>query len=926
MATPMNMLTNQEQERLINTLQVGINPLTGKPLSKKQRLQGLRIWKIDNDARAEFASEAATRFPERLHRAMLSLDRGIGRGMASVLGAPASLINLGLNQVGMGVDTPVGGVTHLRETLAPERYREYQAGPDRSVKLPLGANPIERIAGRTGEEVGAGLPVVGGLGAAARAGYGATSALGKAFVGPLRQHPGQVATAEVASAAGAGSAVGVAEEAGVGPTGQTLAALGGALYPTAALGIYKRVSGAGRRAATIVGDAFGDPNNPVRRRRAARIAHKKVRDIVKQNVFDSYKVRNSLSRRQAERGNQEVPDGPDFVGDDGRIIPPAVISGDEGLKALSKRMSTHQPIAQSLSSAADNIQNLIHENLVFKGFGNPEATRRYVERQLSESKLSLERSLVDVQTQIRAEAGDMPPEQMSTLIRASIIAHKDQASELVKKSFDVVDPQGKHRIFTGRVKTSVKKLFNTKTMAEQYSNNENRLYKLILDLENTTPFNELTSLRREIKDVIRRSTSSREKFRLGQVLEAVDKNIEDLATGNYPTALKARFKFAQGLHAQVSQIYRSGKILQMRRAGVVGDIVGGETPASTTLSQMIHRGHGTPEDALHLKRALSSTIMEDGKVRIGPMSKQNSDLIANYFVRIAYDAISDVNGRIVPERFAKWKQSFEPAIKQFPEAGRRLRHLGSLVKEVDELGLQSARVKTIVEDRALTTMLAESPQDAIAKVFRSDLKSTQAATLYKQVKDDPDAAAGLKQAFVDYIQTRFRTDKDDAGNVIFNSTSLQSFMKDPANIRTMMALGFDSKHIGQIRRFTQLVSDFSDTRKLINFQGVGVDSGQPTAGGLTVTSLLSRAYAVARGVVSPRFIGSEIGARVITSQFNRITREETMALLGRALVEPEIMNDLLTEITVQEAPKVVKRLRAHLWSLGYRAGNEDEAE
>lgn len=100
--------------------------------------------------------------------------------------------------------------------------------------------------------------------------------------------------------------------------------------------------------------------------------------------------------------------------------------------------------------------------------------------------------------------------------------------------------------------------------------------------------------------------------------------------------------------------------------------------------------------------------------------------------------------------------------------------------------------------------------------------------------------------------------------------------------------------------------------------------GQKQGGSLpvmTLPSVMSRFYAVQRGVVSKRFVASEMTGRLVNRFLTTISAAERQALMQRALTDPQVARDLLIKVTEKNDAAIAKRLRGHLTAI---LGGEDE--
>lgn len=212
------------------------------------------------------ATPAAPSAPFSIGGTGASLADGVREGVAMMLGAPVDIVNNaprlanllpGVDGVGPITDEPIGG----RQTI-DMLLRLGGLVPDR-----VPENGAERIANRTGREIGATLvPAAGALAGAAAKGTAAVNrmaatptSLGESLAGqflqPAAVAPGQMAAREGSYALASGLGAGVANEV-AGENAGVVSDLAGSLTGALGLGIGNTLLGGARNA---VAAATGNP-------------------------------------------------------------------------------------------------------------------------------------------------------------------------------------------------------------------------------------------------------------------------------------------------------------------------------------------------------------------------------------------------------------------------------------------------------------------------------------------------------------------------------------------------------------------------------------------------------------------------------------------------------------------------------------------
>lgn len=220
------MPDREELELRRRIQQGGMAP--AEELQIRRRLQAITVERVEPQAVPSPSSAL-----ESAEAMAGSFGVGANRGLASVIGAPVDLMSLGLRSVGLpGAEDAFGGSQSIQRGLNALGLETTQEGFETLTGRP--ATRGERIAGRVGQEVGAGAiaaaPVLGIARATQAAAPAATTAgrIGQAIVNPARTAPAATATTDVGLTALSGAGAGTARE--IAP-GSTMAELAGQFSP-----------------------------------------------------------------------------------------------------------------------------------------------------------------------------------------------------------------------------------------------------------------------------------------------------------------------------------------------------------------------------------------------------------------------------------------------------------------------------------------------------------------------------------------------------------------------------------------------------------------------------------------------------------------------------------------------------------------------
>ena len=497
-----------------------------------------------------------------------NLGGGFNTGLAQVLGLPVDLVNSALGLVGAGSERPVGGSAQLTGFLegTPFEGREPQTG-------------IERITRRIGEEVGATAVPLGAAGAAARAGVGAGSALGRAVTEGFRQAPGGVAATEAGLGASAGVGAGLAQEVFPGNQAAELAGqLTGGLGPLAVKGVAKK-------AAQAI-SAKVKPTRP---------------ESVQREVAEQLQVASTDPNRAVaniEAAQQQVARTPGFELETGQAV------NDAGISALQKRRMDVSPALvgqvqtmransnQALRESLDQIAPTNDAGVIeFQG-----GVRQSVDRML----LALDKRIADATKLADEQAGLLgtgrSQAEASDVVRDELQNAADNFLDADRAIFTAVDPFNALRSPVDKITASIRGIRSSRSPAEAAANFPSDIVEAFgrISPQETVPastvlgpsvppslrarlprdasFKDIRAFRSRILDEIRqeqsRVPSNRRRIsNMVKIRDSVDATLDDIANGSTggPTDAVERLRAANAFHKEGVDKFRKGPVGRVLR-------------------------------------------------------------------------------------------------------------------------------------------------------------------------------------------------------------------------------------------------------------------------------------------------------------------------------------------------------------------------
>lgn len=820
-----------------------------------------------------------------LQRGFLLFGAGFNEGLANVFGFPVDLMAAATRASGVPTpDVPIGGSESIkrlmrgvglptRETLRPE------SGP-------------ARFVARVGEEVGAAAVPVGGIGlglALARRGVigPVHSALGRSLVRPFKEQPRRALATEAALAVGGGTGAATAVE--LFPESPS-AEVGGTISGSVATALPIAVAQRGLSLALRAAEPFT----------AAGVERRAARAL------------QAATARPAADIAEELPRTATAVREAIGVTPTsAQAAGDPGLLALERSVSRGTPRAKGeLEEIVTAERRAVRRSAaaVIPG-GRPEAVSQVLEAQLGQAQAAGQQAIEGAERRIRdavARLGTADPLEANRVIRQHLGDAERATQELASALFSRVgNVEGR----VGRLREAAHRILASRRKAERATDMPAAvpvILKRFGQTQGVESVNELMALRSRLSADIRTEMASAapnrlKVSRLEQLKEALDDTLIHDFEGVGPVYEEAR----QFFRREVADRFRRGVVAEVLRAGALGEA--GRVPASGIIARFFRAGAGAPEAAQSFQAVLSNNAAARQAMREGVVQQ-----FADFATR--------ADGRFDGNRARQWMTRFKEALKEFPDIRRD-------VEEIARLGDDAAYVRLGVEkslqrfqEASLRFFLAAEPDRAVKATLASPRPTEALRTLVEAVRRHPEALQGLRGAVwaqaLEHAETRTFDEAIAAG--FLSPTRMRQFFERHRQsfLRSGLYTAAEMKRADAVIRAAEIV----DRSTLAGLTG-GSDTAANLQGlkamtGLTMPGLWSRFYAIARGVVSPRFIASEVGSRIGQFVLGRITTGKVNALIAQALKDPEVARTLLLRDTEVAPLLLARRLHGHLVNLG----------
>jgi len=657
---------------------------------------------------------------------------GANRGIAGLLGAPVDLVNAGLGMAGYGSEYPIGGSQSISDAMDATLGRlktdqtMFTRGPDTTTG---------RILHRTGRELGATvIPGAGLIGAGMRTVAPAVKqapTLARTFLEPIGRSPGRAVAGEAVSAAGAGLAAGVAQEAAPGNVAFEMGAqLVGGLTPAyVANSLPAQAAKLGHKALKRV--------SPEAQQRAAR-------ETVRGHVEDQ--LSSTRAREELERSGQVMQEVPGFQ--------PSLAerAGSPGL------VKVQEDIESKLSG-------MDLDAAVARGVANEDAIRGYARQQAPTASAgpsfvvdTARRRVDDLRGRIDDEAERITDARYSL---AGRLPQVDVAGEGARLRSVLQDKLGDEQAtwtmvasesglndpnfivpFAG-FKTSLVEAFNSASTFSTKSGKrvtaDPSVLRVVMDADDAQSFPGLMELRADISAAIRQtermpSVDDAQRRGLRGMKAAFDGALESAvqATGD-PDIVRRYGDFRRGYREQFVEPFK-------QRAS--HDVLHRDSTGAYVL----------PDESV------VKAYFQPGGVSAARQFKTvfGNDLPANAALEaVALDSLRNAavrNGTLDPRAFAIWRRQHEGVLAEFPYIAAKVGDFAStdraLRQRQQTLTHRARSVEDALLGRELKAIAADTrnPEEMIARAIQSPRKMGQIAG---RLRNSPEAKAALQRAVWD---------------------------------------------------------------------------------------------------------------------------------------------------------------------------------
>lgn len=880
---------------------------------------------------------------------------GANKGIYGILGAPVDAIAGALRAVA-SVDTNrmptqyAKPVIDLLKAIGLDKMPEPFGG---SASIQRGAEavgvptvePVDRqgrVTSRIAEEIASTL-VPGGV--ALRAGAKAKAA-GKvdptSFVAPFANAPKRemVNQTALATAAGTGAA-GATEALGDSPG----ADIAGALFGSYAGSTAARAGGMAARAAKDVAEPRRIAREAVGTRLVDAMTDKRM-DPDTGRIISAGDTAFGQNLDASRKMEADVP---------GLKLPAGEATMDPGIQALEfQRRSSGPNVGEYQGQRTRNRQAV---NTALDEISPKAATDEATRKTLAERR-DTAIATADKATTRRAEGLEdaranadpgMSRQAAGETIRSEITSSLSEARAAERDLWRSIDPEGKTEVDTRPLRDRAKAILADTPRTEAPADTSPTITDvagkapeptgraidpdLMAEAEKTAPkallrdkesFDEILSLKSRLSDEIRaeRAAPAPNRNRIRKLSMLLDEtmNTLDASAKAMPenAAAKERLDAANKASRELNERFTRGTAAEVTAV----DSRGAKKVEDSELAGRFFKAG--PDGSVE--------ALEDFERAVGGRPAANKALRA-YALDDAMRAAAP-DGKVDTKKLEAWIAKHKDALDRYPGIRDDLGNVAAAQKSLERAARRKDMLEKGLNDPKRSTIAKyldrEDSRDSMDSILRSKNPRREMTNLVNTLKRDPDALEGAKRAFWDRMMEGTPTAprsgikatvEDAADTPVIKNAAFREFMTKHGDAARILYAD-NPQHLKRLERISEAVSA---AQRTTNIKVPGT-SGTPQSGtGITLAGMISRGYALQRGVVGLPYVIAESSIRGAKAAYMKVKAREFDRLLDQALMDPDVAKTLVMEWNESNQRVIARRLKLHLGH-ELQIGAEEAAE
>jgi hypothetical protein len=806
---------------------------------------------------------------------------GFNLGLTQTIGAPVDLTNALLSVIGLDRE----------EQFMGSKWLQRQAGklttiPGSPLRLPISNYPIKgdlfvkgpdtpvgRVVSRAGQELGATVPIMGGMLRAARGAVVATET-GKGFVrktllDPISKAPLATTAGETAAAVGAGVGAGIAqEEFPESQVAETTGQIVGGIAPTL---LAQTPTAWIARLTRRLTSRFSTKGQ-------TKASKAVVSKIIGSNMDD--KTRQQI--QEAERLSEKIPGFKPSIAEASKnkalLLQQEFIEDQATGKFLDESIARRETNDKAITDFARKPFNDVDTGIEYvvnesdKRFRTIGAKIEKVAGKVVQKKEDLANNLPTIDKIQNGQALRDGISEARSVRSAEMSAHA--------QDLNIADAE-----FTGEFKVFQKQLEEAYAPKSRFRGSKENypeiLKQIINDEADLTTFQDIKAIRENINDdIMDELASSNPKRGKVRTLNLLKKDVDDFFDDVGGTLGEDWKSFRKTYYDEYIIPFESGAMFQARNKDGTGFFrTRDESTAQLFLdNQSAARQYNTIfADDPNMMANLENSVLDDLRANVAP------------------------EGIIDDKKLANWRRKKDPVLKELPSINQKVGVLESTQRILTDRQIQLGKRARRIENNSLAKQLEKFAigDQTADQVITAALKNPKKmSTLVNSIRRDKEALTGLQRNIWDKMSS---------------GTSVETLKFYTDNVKSLIKV-FTPEHIthmGDVVYARAITETIKHPKGIAHIPApleqleAAFGMGFPQAG--------SRLYALKTGRLSKSYLVFEMGKSILYGRA-RINMNDMMR---EALYDPDIARDFAKSFNNQQfTEETAKRMGARMFALG----------
>jgi len=377
---------------------------------------------------------------------------------------------------------------------------------------------------------------------------------------------------------------------------------------------------------------------------------------------------------------------------------------------------------------------------------------------------------------------------------------------------------------------------------------------------------------------------------------------------NFDTEAIARLRAARQATLDRKQTFDTGAVGSVLRAGPAG------TPYRVLDSQVAAKFFNA-----------GKTSAEDVAAYIKAVGDRPDAMVAlQDYAASTLRGFAEKNGVLDPAKVDTWLSKHADALKPFPELAAKFRDAAAAQDAVTEaMGARKAAFDGY-QNGAARFFLGRDPIKGIGQALASPNPAAEVRNIVSAVARDPEALAGMRRAFVDYMRQRVLSTAEagDTGISLIKSDAAQKFIRANAGpikelfgqrgLDNMEAVAADPQRANRSIAGTKLPGGSNTPQDLA--AKVRTEAAESVLSKIIHHGSLGVGMA---GGAAGGWVGAAVGwlGTTAVNAFRSVGMRKLDDLVGEAMLNPDLARTLLQRATPQATPQIARTLGAQLQAL-----------